>query len=171
MGKGINCGFFLIMLNLPVAMILKTFHLLLFMILVPGGLLLQASSESPRVDVPLAGDEVRGVVGIAGSTDVDGFDFSEVFFGFSPDGAWFSLGRQTSPVNNQIIANWDTTNIPDGTYRLLVVVQKVAYAMLPLLSRRVRRGGRHPRPWVRFEPAVAGCRSRTTRWTGYGKVF
>jgi hypothetical protein len=112
------------MLNLPVAIAMKTLQALLIMVLIPAVHLMQVSASGPRIDVPLAGDNVRGVVGIAGSTDVEGFDFSEVFFGFSSNDAWFSLGRQNQPVNNQIIVNWDTTIIPDGTYRIRVVVQR-----------------------------------------------
>jgi hypothetical protein len=112
------------MLNLQVAMLLKTASFIILLLLFPSQLFQSVSPEPPRVDVPLPGDVVRGVVGITGSTDVEGFDYSEVFFGFSPGGAWFTLGRQNNPVNNQIITNWDTTGIPDGTYRLRVVVSK-----------------------------------------------
>ena len=105
-------------------MLLKTASFIILLTLYPSQLLQSVSSEPPRVDAPLPGDAVRGVVGIAGSTDVEGFEYSEVFFGFSPGGAWFTLGRQNNPVNNQIITNWDTTGIPDGTYRLRVVVSK-----------------------------------------------
>jgi hypothetical protein len=112
------------MLNLQVAMLLKTASFLFLLLIFPPQLLQSVSPEPPRVDVPLPGDVVRGVVGIAGSTDVEGFENSEVFFGFSPAGAWFSLGMQNNPVNNQIITNWDTTGIPDGKYRIRVVVTK-----------------------------------------------
>ncbi len=112
------------MLNLLVAMLLKTVSILIVILMVPSPILQLVSAESLRVDVPLPGDAVRGVVGIAGSTDLPGFAFSEVFFGFSPGGAWFSLGKQNAPVSNQIITNWDTTGIPDGSYRLRVVVSK-----------------------------------------------
>ncbi len=105
-------------------MLLKTASFIILLFIFPSQLLQSVSPEPPRVDVPLQGDVVRGVVGIAGSTDVEGFEYSEVFFGFSPGGAWFTLGRQNNPVNNQIITNWDTTGIPDGTYRLRVVVSK-----------------------------------------------
>lgn len=112
------------MLNLPVAMAMKTLQALVLLIFIPAMHFMQVSTSAPRIDVPLAGDEVRGVVGIAGSTELEGFDSSEVFFGFSPDGAWFSLGKQNQPVNNQIIVNWDTTIIPDGNYRIRLVVQR-----------------------------------------------
>jgi hypothetical protein len=112
------------MLNLQVAMHQRFFQLFVLFSFLVSVRLQQAPDQLPRIDVPLPGDEVRGVVGIAGSTDMEEFAFSEVSFGFSPEGAWFSLGRQSAPVKNQIIANWDTTSIPDGTYRIRVVVQK-----------------------------------------------
>lgn len=84
----------------------------------------QVQENAPRIDIPLEGDTVRGVVGIVGSTDIEGFASSEVFFGFSPNGAWFSLGTQDRSISSQLITNWDTTVIPDGLYRLKVVVTK-----------------------------------------------
>jgi hypothetical protein len=96
---------------------------LLSLVFFPGAVRNQAA-DTPRVDIPLDGDTVQGIVGISGSTAIEGFGSSEVFFGFSPNGEWFSLGEQNSPVSNQVIANWDTTSISDGIYRIRVVVHK-----------------------------------------------
>ena len=112
------------MLNLPIAMFLKISFLTCILPLLLGVVFQQTGTGAPRVDVPLSGDTVRGVVGVAGTTQVEGFASSEVFFGFSSEGEWFSLGIQSTPIQNGLIANWDTSVIPDGTYRLKVVVTK-----------------------------------------------
>jgi len=112
------------MLNLPVAMLTKLFGILLIAPFLLTAHFQQADGENPRVDVPYEGATVQGLVGIAGSTNSEGFITSEVFFGYSPVGEWFSIGRQTEPISNQVIANWDTTVITDGVYRIKVVVNK-----------------------------------------------
>lgn len=112
------------MLNLQVAMISKFFNFILLAPILVSAYFQQTAADFPRVDVPYQGDTVRGVVGIAGSTDIEGFMSSEVFFGFSPEGEWFSIGLQKEPVSNQVIANWDTTVITDGIYRIKVVVNR-----------------------------------------------
>ena len=112
------------MLNLPVAMLTKLINILLIAPFLLTAYFQQADGEYPRVDVPYEGATVQGLVGISGSTNSEGFVTSEVFFGYSPDGEWFSIGRQMEPISNQVIANWDTTVITDGVYRLKVVVNK-----------------------------------------------
>jgi hypothetical protein len=112
------------MLKLQVAMISKIFSLILFTSVLFSAYIQLTTADLPRVDVPFEGDTVRGVVGIAGSTDIEGFKSSEVFFGFSPESEWFSIGLQKEPVSNKVIANWDTTVITDGIYRIKVVVNK-----------------------------------------------
>jgi hypothetical protein len=119
-----NCRIIPHMLNLQVAMISKIFNLILFAPVLVSAYFQQTAADLPRVDVPYEGDTVRGVVGIAGSTDIAGFISSEVFFGFSPESEWFSIGMQEEPVSNQVIANWDTTVITDGIYRIKVVVNR-----------------------------------------------
>jgi hypothetical protein len=112
------------MLKLQVAMISKIFNLIILAPVLVSAYFQQTTADFPRVDVPYEGDTVRGVVGIAGSTNVEGFMSSEVFFGFSTESEWFSIGKQKEPVSNQVIANWDTTVITDGIYRIKVVVYR-----------------------------------------------
>jgi hypothetical protein len=119
-----NCRIIPLMLNLQVAMISKFFILIIIAPALVSVYFQQTAADFPRVDVPYEGDTVRGVVGIAGSTEIEGFISSEVFFGFSPNGEWFSIGRQKEPVSNQVIANWDTTVITDGIYRIKVLVTR-----------------------------------------------
>ncbi len=82
------------------------------------------STNAPRVDYPRAGDTVQGLVAISGQTEVEGFLFSEVFFGYSgnSEGEWFLITRQDQAVRNGLITSWDTTTISDGSYNLRVAV-------------------------------------------------
>jgi hypothetical protein len=82
------------------------------------------STNVPRVDYPRAGDTVQGLVAISGQTEVEGFLFSEVFFGYSgnSEGEWFLITMQDQAVRNGLITSWDTTTISDGAYNLRVVV-------------------------------------------------
>lgn len=72
------------------------------------------------IDSPQSGENLRGSVEIKGS--VVGSDLQEYQLFFSPKGninQKQAVGsRQTRSVINEILATWDTTNIPEGQYIL-----------------------------------------------------
>jgi hypothetical protein len=81
--------------------------------------------DHPRITSPRSGDVLQGVVPVIGSTNVNDFSTSEVSFSYNRDGEndnWFAIQRGQEPLKNQLLANWDTTTITDGIYRLRVVV-------------------------------------------------
>ncbi|NMC80610.1 MAG: hypothetical protein GYA59_14710 [Chloroflexi bacterium] len=80
--------------------------------------------SQPRVDSPQPGDVLQGTVPIIGSTDLAGFQSAEVWFAYEadPPGGWFLIHQSTEAVADGTLADWDTTTITDGNYRLKVVV-------------------------------------------------
>ncbi len=80
----------------------------------------------PAIEVlsPRSGEVLQGVVAITGTTAAIGFESAEVAFAYESesDAAWFLLNQSRDPVTNGPIAEWDTTTIADGTYRIKVVV-------------------------------------------------
>jgi hypothetical protein len=73
---------------------------------------------------PFGGDEVRGVVPILGSADVDAFGFYKVEFAPQPGGEdWHAVSTTLSkPVRHGVLDRWDTTTVPDGAYRLKLTI-------------------------------------------------
>lgn len=81
--------------------------------------------EKPEVESPVEGEVIQGKISITGSTDVIGFESYEVYFGFEGDetNTWFLLSDSKEPVKNGgVLAVWDTTQISDGNYRILLRV-------------------------------------------------
>lgn len=111
------------MLNLQVAMNTKYCLLLLAAatILCVGFQI--ESSELPRIISPQPGSALQGSVPITGFTDLPGFQSAEVSFSYSeqPD-QWFLIEQAQTPVQEGLLAIWDTTVIADGTYRLRLQV-------------------------------------------------
>jgi len=80
--------------------------------------------DHPRIDSPLPGEALLGVVNITGSTNLKDFQASEVAFAYDQheNQGWFLIQRSTNPVKDSTLAVWDTTTITDGIYRLRVRV-------------------------------------------------
>jgi hypothetical protein len=78
----------------------------------------------PKVDSPLPGEALQGVVSITGTSDVVGFKNVEVAFAYGTDsgGTWFLIAQTDQPLRDGTLAVWDTTTIADGTYLLRVRV-------------------------------------------------
>ena len=101
----------------------------LLVLLFAGTLLLplwraQAQQTGAAITSPVPGAALQGTVDITGSTPVEGFQFFEVTFGYAndPTGTWFFLTQSDRPVANGLLAQWDTTRISDGDYRLRLLV-------------------------------------------------
>jgi len=82
------------------------------------------SVSAPRLDTPRPGDALQGVVTITGSTDLENFRSAEVAFRYEsdPENTWFLIQQSSQPVSNGPLAQWDTTTIADGSYRLRLQV-------------------------------------------------
>jgi hypothetical protein len=100
------------MLNLPIAM-LKLFLILTLLFQDPA-----ASITSPQT-----GETLRGQVQIQGGMDVPNFASAELAFTFAasasdPAASWFPIQTFPQPIQNPILAVWDTTAVTDGDYAL-----------------------------------------------------
>ena len=70
---------------------------------------------SPQRDTTIA-----GVVEISGSVPAEGFDYAEVSYAFQESNTttWFLISRVERVIQDEVLANWDTTTITDGIYQL-----------------------------------------------------
>lgn len=103
------------------------------------------SAAAPQVflSAPLPGEALQGSVSITGRTRVPGFQRAELSFAYQDDprSTWFLIAEFEEPSDENLLADWDTTTLTDGDYRLRLVVY--------------RRGNREP-----METIVAGLRVR-----------
>ena len=72
----------------------------------------------------LSDDEIlQGIQVIRGNTAIEGFSSYLVQFStISHPDDWFNIIESTSSVQNDILAEWDTTIISDGNYNLRLIV-------------------------------------------------
>ncbi len=88
--------------------------------ILPGGVITAA------IDSPVAGQAVQGAVVIRGSTAVEGFQSSEIDFASTGDPiqTWFLVQESNTPIQDGILAIWDTSAITDGDYNLRLLIYK-----------------------------------------------
>lgn len=85
----------------------------------------QKTPEPPAtILAPLPGEALQGLVLISGTTQVAGFQSCEVAFSYQSDSTntWFLLQQSRTAVSEGELAQWDTTTISDGIYRLRVQI-------------------------------------------------
>lgn len=81
------------------------------------------SNPSARITVPSRDQTVRGGVAIQGTAWTDLFTRYEVAYAAEPDLAdWTVIGGAIQPVDNNLLAVWNTRPLPDGAYALRVQV-------------------------------------------------
>ena len=85
------------------------------------------STPAPAVSLraPVSGQALQGVVAIQGNSAIPGFSRAELSFAYrdNPTGTWFLIAESEAPVENGVLAQWDTTTITDGEYQLRLVVR------------------------------------------------
>jgi hypothetical protein len=92
----------------------------LFSVLQAFLLVLALQQGVPSISAPVAGQTLSGQVSVVGTADAPNFASAELAFAYAadPTGTWFPLARLTQPVQEAILAAWDTTQISDGEYSL-----------------------------------------------------
>ncbi len=99
---------------------------LVLMALLVAGTPGMAQTFQASITSPAAGDAVQGVVAVIGNTDIDGFRSFELSFALAGQEAqtWFVIARGNRPVDNDVLGEWDTTTLTDGTYSLRLIVER-----------------------------------------------
>jgi hypothetical protein len=107
--------------------------LTLLVIVVPHPLMAEWWSEprlqmndtsNPSIESPVTGQAVQGSTAIRGSTGIERFQSYEVNFTYegNPALTWFLIQEGTAPIQDGVLAEWDTTTITDGDYILRLLV-------------------------------------------------
>jgi len=84
------------------------------------------TAEEPRayIAAPLPGQALQGSVPVSGRTRLPDFRGAELSFTYQDDPrqTWFLIKDFDEPVDEGLLANWDTTTLTDGVYQLRLVV-------------------------------------------------
>jgi hypothetical protein len=118
----------------------------------PGGVITAA------IDSPIAGQDVQGAVVVRGSTAVERFQYYEIDYSSTADPAhtWFMIQQSSIPIQDGVLAVWDTSSITDGNYDLRMLVFKTdgSRSEVPVLGLRLLNyaslGGSTPSPAVMY---------------------
>jgi hypothetical protein len=86
----------------------------------------QKEALNPTISSPIPGQAVQGAIVIRGNTSVNGFQSYEVDFAYTTDATqtWFLIEESTLPVQDGILAVWDTSTITDGDYNLRLIITR-----------------------------------------------
>jgi hypothetical protein len=84
-----------------------------------------AAATAPAILSPRPGQALQGTVPIVVETRLEGFEAVELEFAYAnnPTGTWFTLFQGSQPVSQSSLAQWDTSQISDGTYTLRLTVK------------------------------------------------
>jgi hypothetical protein len=123
-------------LNLTVAM--KQFFLVMlsFLVIMASGF---ALPENIAINYPQNGQSVRGVVEITGSVVSDLFLRGEIYYAYNnaENTTWFLIAQLEQPMENGVLARWDTTTITDGEYQIKIRLIKIDYSSDELIIQPV----------------------------------
>jgi hypothetical protein len=132
-------------------------------------------TSDTRIDAPTAGQVIQGNYLILGNTNSDRFQNYEVNFAYKddPTHTWFLVQEGSSPIQDGVLAVWDTTTITDGEYTLRLLVTLNDGTELETVVDQIRVRNYSPietdtptpiPPLVTLVPAVASG-SPTPRYT------
>ncbi|PKO13880.1 MAG: hypothetical protein CVU39_16870 [Chloroflexi bacterium HGW-Chloroflexi-10] len=108
------------MLNLFVMRIVSVFFICVQ--LISGWFTPNGQLDLVRILTPQTGDVLQGNVAIVGTVTGIGFLYAEISFRYEDETAtWFLIERIEETHVDNIITNWDTSLIADGTYQIRIV--------------------------------------------------
>lgn len=84
-----------------------------------------AQGAAPIISSPAPDEVLQGQVVVTGTADGQNFGSAEVAFAYAADSTdtWFVIQRLSKPIENAVLANWDTALISDGDYVLRLRVK------------------------------------------------
>jgi hypothetical protein len=93
-----------------------------------------------RIDSPAAGETISGTVEITGTAAAPGMMRWRAEFAYDPDptGTWFLISEGVDPVENGLLAEWDTSRIREGDYALRIAAYFADGSMRQTVLRGIR---------------------------------
>ncbi len=77
-----------------------------------------------EIQTPQAFDVLKGSVEVKGSVTESGFISASLYYAYADTTVetWFLIRSISQPVNDGLLATWDTSSISDGNYKLKLAV-------------------------------------------------
>lgn len=114
------------------------------------------SNPLARIVSPSSEQSIRGNVTIQGTASSSQFVRYEVAYAAEPDlAAWIVVGGGTQPVENGVLAVWNTRPLPDGAYALRVQVVNADGSVFEGLVRNLKTANADSQP-APSAPQAAG---------------
>jgi hypothetical protein len=106
------------------------------------------ADETLRIDSPGENESVSGSVEIEGTAAAPGMTRFRVEFAYesNPTGTWFLIAEGTAPVQDGLLAVWDTASISEGVYSLRLVAFLPDGSMREAVTHGVRVSRTAPLP-------------------------
>jgi hypothetical protein len=119
--------------------ILGIFSYLILFISLTAANPFQASFDA-KIQSPLPGEAVQGLVQIRGSTFVEGFSSFDLAFSFGNDvtETWFLITQSQSPITDDVIGEWDTSVLSDGNYSLKLTIHRIEDLPIEIIVEGIR---------------------------------
>ncbi|MBT3240771.1 MAG: hypothetical protein HON98_06305 [Chloroflexi bacterium] len=88
-----------------------------------GSALQQAEYEIKLIS-PIPGSAVQGLVEIVGTTKTDAFEDFDISFSLitDPSETWFPIIHSQKIIDEDTLAEWDTSSLTDGSYAIRLIV-------------------------------------------------
>ncbi len=75
-----------------------------------------------EIVIPQNGEEIRGVVPVVGTANIENFGFYKFEIKRPEESAWLTIQAGNSPVVSGKLGDWDTSRLSPGNYQLALVV-------------------------------------------------
>jgi hypothetical protein len=106
------------------------------------------AAETLHIDSPSENESVSGSVDIEGTAAVPGMTRFRVEFAYesNPTGTWFPITEGSAPVQDGLLAVWDTASISEGEYSLRLVAFLTDGSMREAVTHGIRVSRTAPLP-------------------------
>jgi hypothetical protein len=104
------------------------------------GVAQEKAVEQVAILAPQPGQAVQGTLRIVAEIIVPGYRTAEISFAYEndPTQTWFLISEIPQPVSGDYLADWDTTILTDGNYKLRLVVTRDDAVQLTVLAHGIR---------------------------------
>jgi hypothetical protein len=104
------------------------------------GVAQEKAVEQVAILAPQPGQAVQGTLRIVAEIIVPGYRTAEISFAYEndPTQTWFLISEIPQPVSGDYLADWDTTILTDGNYKLRLVVTRDDAVQFTVLAHGIR---------------------------------
>ncbi len=101
---------------------------------------LQQAEYEIKMISPVAGSAVQGLVEIIGTTKTDDFEDFDISFSLmnDPSEKWFPIIHSQKIIEEDTLAEWDTSSLTDGSYAIRLIVNLTDQESIIIIHEEIR---------------------------------